>query len=106
MQTQNLKVMGLVIKQSYILACYMSLTKNYNWDTSIVCECADVTKLDSSSDELLFHHCPTHIEFKPHLLCSSHLECNDPITRCFLLAKACSDMAEKCTDYEEEYRDL
>ena len=97
--------MGLAIKQSYILACYMSLAKNYNWDTAIVCECADATKVDSISEYLLHHHCPTHKEFKPHLLCSSHLECNDPITRCFLLAKACSDMAEKCTDYGDKYRD-
>ena len=103
MQTQNLKILGLVIKQSYILACYMTLIKKYNWDTSIICECYG--KVDSNSDDLLHHNCPTHTNFKPRLLCSSHLECNDPITRCFLLAKACSDMAEKWSDYGDKYRD-
>ena len=39
------------------------------------------------------------------VLCDHHLECNDPVTRCFLLAKTCSDLAEEDSIYRAEYRD-
>ena len=52
-----------------------------------------------------FHHCPTHKNFQPDVLCSHHLECNDPVTRCFLLAKKCSQFAEESCNYAQEYRD-
>ena len=52
-----------------------------------------------------FHHCPAHKNFQPDVLCSHHLECNDPVTRCFLLAKKCSQFAEESYNYAQEYRD-
>ena len=96
--------MGLATKSSYILACYTSLALKYDWDAATVCKCSNAAKVDDN-EELRRHHCPTHRDFKPHLLCSSHLECNDPVTRSFLMAKACSEMAEECPEYRTEYRD-
>ena len=104
-QIQNLKILGLAAKTSYILACYMNLVGKYDWEATTVCECYDDTAGDHISKELRRHHCPTHRNFKPHLLCSAHLECNDPVTRCFLLAEACSDMADDCPIYRTGYRD-
>ena len=39
-QIQNLKIMGLATKRSYILACYMSLAEKYNRESATVCECS------------------------------------------------------------------
>ena len=41
----------------------------------------------------------------PDVLCDHHLECNDPVTRCFLLAKTCSDLADEDSINRAEYRD-
>ena len=98
--------MGLATKSSYILACYASLAEKYGWKAAgAACECGD-TDYDEGKEEESRHLCPMHRDFKPSLRCSAHLECNDPVTRCFLLAKACADLADDCHEYSAEYRDM
>ena len=119
-QIQRLRIMELAVNPTYILACYTSLTGKYDWRTPLHCECSEecqnhkqskstetnsATILPQKMLEEDFHYCPTHTNFEPDILCDQHLECNDPVTRCFLLAKMCSDFAKKDTPYRAEYRD-
>ena len=120
-EMQNLRIMDLAVRPSYISACYSSLAEKYDWEEPIHCECcvrrvncrtaaskSRSGSLSSLSHEVMdegFHHCPAHKNFQPDVLCSHHLECNDPITRCFLLAKTCSQFAGESYNYAQEYRD-
>ena len=119
-QIQKLRIMELAVNPTYILACYTSLAEKYDWRTPMHCECSkefqnykQSKSTESSSASNLpqkmleedFHYCPTHTNFETDILCDQHLECNDPVTRCFLLAKMCSDLAKKDTTYRAEYRD-
>ena len=119
-QIQKLRIMELAVNPTYILACYTSLAGKYDWRTPMHCECSKEfqnyeqnksTESSSASNlpqkmlEEDFHYCPTHTNFETDILCDQHLECNDPVTRCFLLAKMCSDFAKKDTPYRAEYRD-
>ena len=121
-QIQNLRVMELAVNPSYILACYTSLADKYDWSKAISCECSKEHTMfskgisDRSSTGIYylsqkaydedFHFCPTHNKFAPNALCDQHLECNDPVTRCFILAKTCSDYADEDATYRAEYREL
>ena len=108
-QIQSLRVMELAVNSSYILACYTSLADTYDWSEPIACECSKEHPNYYLSQKVSgngFHYCPTHTKFEPNALCDQHLECNDPITRCFLLAKTCSDYADDDATYRTEYRDV
>ena len=84
-QIQNLRVMELAVKPSYILACYTSLADKYDWKSPVACECiighpsynkSHSTVSHSSScvfylsqkvfDEG-FHGCHMHNKFEPGL---------------------------------------
>ena len=121
-QIQNLRVMELAVNPSYILACYTSLADKYDWSEPIACECSkehpnygqcksvgstnSIYYLSQKVFDEGFHYCPTHNKFETNALCDQHLECNDPVTRCFLLAKTCSDYADEDATYRTEYRDV
>lgn len=121
-QIQNLRVMELAVNPSYILACYTSLADKYDWSEPIACECSNehpnysqcksigstsgIYYLSQKVFDEGFHYCPTHNKFAPNVLCDQHLECNDPVTRCFLLAKTCSDYADEDATYRADYRDV
>ena len=120
-EMRNLRIMDLAVRPSYISACYSSLAEKYDWEEPIDCECrarrgnygnvgpkSRSGGLASLSHEVVeegFHHCPAHKSFRADVLCSHHLECNDPVTRCFLLAKKCSQLAEESYNYAHEYRE-
>ncbi len=120
---KNLRVLELSVKSSYILACYMSLVerqKEHLDRGDELCECnytregspfgsrqwirtrtSEDLYLEDSGDG--FHFCPTHLKFEPDVLCSVHIECNDPITRCFLIAKMCQLKARNRADHRVQY---
>ena len=52
------------------------------------------------------HYCPDNPNFNPSLNCRTHLECNDPIFRCFDLAKLAIEHAEHIPEYREEYEEI
>ena len=119
-QIQSLRLMELAVNPSYILACYISLAERCDLKKPIHCECSKkrpnlyqyhLTENNIASNYLSniafeedFHYCPSHTRFKPSVLCDQHLECNDPVTRYFLLAKICSDFAEDYATYRADYR--
>ena len=120
--------MGLAARPAYLAACYATLAERYDWSDAITCECLKVKSVDYGprsrfgsrsgggsggpfylSREVVdegFHHCPTHKSFRPDVLCSHHLECNDPVARCFLLARTCSAFAGESLNYAREYSEL
>ncbi len=53
-----------------------------------------------------FHYCPANPLFRPTLTCRDHIECNDPIFRCFDLAKMASDHADHIPEYRVEYNEI
>ena len=52
------------------------------------------------------HYCPQNQYFRPRMHCRSHVECNDPLFRCFDLAKLASEYADRIPEYREEYEDI
>ena len=85
-QMQNLRVMELAVKSSYILACYTSLAEKYDWKSPVACECSkghpsynqsvsNVSSISNRSSSVFylsqkvfdegFHGCPTHCKFEP-----------------------------------------
>ena len=39
-EMQNLRVMDLAVRPSYIFACYASLAERYDWEEPVTCECS------------------------------------------------------------------
>ncbi len=56
--------------------------------------------LQMEFSDVQFHHCPASSKYVPNQDCSQHLECNDPLYRCFDLAK----LARKGSKYLPQYR--
>ena len=100
-EVNDLHLLRLMAKPSYILSCYDSVAertyKNLNNDTDmhLSCDCSQSEALDTVPKRSIryyvdrddFHYCPAHPRFFPSMSCQEHLECNDPIFRCFDLAK-------------------
>jgi hypothetical protein len=112
-EIRNLRLLGLISKPSYVIACYVSMTEKCEWsDNPDLCEChpeavsypnfAKIIEIKAEG----FHYCPTHQKFDADMLCTRHLECNDPITRCFILSKFCSDRASASPEHRAEYREI
>ncbi len=119
---RNLQLLKLHAQPAYLLACYASIADKYDWEgaKTRTCECereGDESSPTSSSKllklqyrlpkgERAVHHCPYHEEFVPSLLCGRHMECNDPISRCFVLAKLCSDYSSSHPDRRQNYDEV
>ena len=103
-EVSNLLLLKLMAKPCYILACY-----DYACDQSFCineqpvpwigftddCKCQD---MDGS-----VHYCPRNSNYKPDLNCKDHVECNDPIFKCFELAKLAKGYANENPESREEY---
>ena len=55
------------------------------------------------TNEPEFHFCPSNEKFLPHPDCNEHVECNDPVFRCFDIARAAKKFAKRRPEYEAEY---
>ena len=102
-QMHLLRIIQMMAQPSYILACYSVAAEERasRGEDGGGCECwigkgagggrksaqgglNDLMRLEMEED--VFHHCPASPRFRPNPDCARHLECNDPIYRCFDLA--------------------
>ena len=94
----DLHLLRLMAKPSYILSCYNSVAEKCFMDNNQrlhnSCNCSqNEDSVDAASKHYYYvrrdevHYCPAHPQFFPSMTCQEHLECNDPIFRCFDLAK-------------------
>ena len=59
--------------------------------------------LHNSTDGVPFHFCPASERYVPKVNCPYHVECNDPIYRCFELARAASEAGKRLPEYRSEF---
>ncbi len=121
---------------SYIFACYMVVAdkKDLASNERPVCECwaneedlakgpkkggrwprirsprrtrlglIEMMRFETLDD--VFHYCPATSKFRPHPDCYYHVECNDPIYRCFDLARLASQACKHLPQYREEIGEI
>ena len=66
--------------------------------------CSCIKGIGDTSEN--FHYCPANPKFVPSLSCQDHLECNDPVFKCFDLAKIARMYAEHIPEYKPEYEEI
>ena len=105
-EVNNLHILRMMAKPYYILACYecvveATFSENEKKHEEYTCTCP-------KEDEQTFrqHYCPAHPNFIPYINCHDHVECNDPIFRCFDLSKLSASYAEKVPEFREEYLEI
>ena len=104
-EVNDLHLLRLMAKPSYILSCYDSVAEktytktDHNQRQNHSCHCSQIEAQDTIARRTIQgavrsyyyvgedHYCPAHPRFFPSMSCQEHLECNDPIFRCFDLAK-------------------
>ena len=95
-EVNDLHLLRLMAKPSYILSCYDSVAErtytktDHNQRQNHSCHCSQIEAQDTIARRMIqgaVHYCPAHPRFFPSMSCQEHLECNDPIFRCFDLAK-------------------
>ena len=86
------------------LACYHCIAEKTleNWNSdgimqSYGCQCWE---------ENVNHFCPAHPKYNPNMKCQDHMECSDPIFRCFDLAKLANEYADKVHEFREECNEI
>ena len=100
----DLNLLKLMAKPSYVLACYYYIAEKTieKWNTdgimqSYGCHCWE---------ENVDHFCPAHPKYNPNMKCQDHMECSDPIFRCFDLAKLANEYADKVHEFREECNEI
>ncbi len=58
------------------------------------------------TSEEVFHFCPDNDKFAPNPDCQRHIECNDPVYRCFDLAHFASENSKRKPEFRTEYREV
>lgn len=126
----DLRILEAMAQPAYVLSCYLyayDLSGYDAFDPEMKCECPPRrNKTDSGNkfrnaslagcirdrmfqdvtNQVPFHFCPYNDKFIPNENCPLHLECNDPIIRCFDIAKVASDFARSVPEYETEYEKI
>ena len=102
-EVNDFNILRLMAKRSHIISCYKSVVESKTYSNSQEspvlsgyfrgaedCHCytEDTTiGLEMNSNENIekedveFHYCPAHSNFKTNMHCNQHVECNDPIYR-------------------------
>ena len=105
-EVNDLNILRLMSKKSYIVSCFEAVVEAKMAAASISdhksdCRChtfvdgtlssKDIEENDDNENHLMtdrkmnedleFHYCPAHENFKPNMHCTEHVECNDPIYR-------------------------
>ena len=102
-ELNRLKIMKMSSTSSYILACYLDALNYYNStnaepeEEQYSCSCY----YDLMREEM--HYCPASDNFAPKGYCRYHIECCDPIFRCFDLGRWASHSAKQVPEYRDEY---
>ncbi len=128
-QIYNLLLLRMMSRPSYIFACYMVVAEKWDLEADdleerpVICECPirqpppghskssrrrrmglnDVMAAMVTSDDDVFHHCPASEKYSPHPDCAHHMECNDPVYRCFDLARYASEGAKRVPEFRTEF---
>ena len=94
--------MRLMSSSAYIHACYADAVNYFNTTNNgesegYSCSCS----YDLTMNEI--HFCPANGRFAPKGYCRYHVECNDPIFRCFDLARWAKSYASHVHEYRNEY---
>lgn len=116
-EVNDLNILRLMAKKSYIFSCYETvLEAKMNKKGEIDdCQCHKASSfrmMDKNHSIIMnhreksFHYCPASKYFKPNMHCTEHVECNDPIFRCFDLAKMACEYADRVPEYREEYGNI
>jgi hypothetical protein len=87
----------------YIIARYMDVADNHDvlkQDAIYQCTC----KYGEICDE--FHYCPSSEKFEARGYCSQHVECVDPITRCFDLDLWAKHASQTYPEYKNECQQI
>ena len=126
-EVNGLQILRLMAKPSYILACYeCAVDKTFSDDNhkpkihfkgfnkkrsfhrlAIDKQMSiDICNCHHADSEIEFHYCPANPKFVPSLDCQDHLECNDPIFKCFDLAKMATIYAQHIPEYKDEYEEI
>ncbi len=104
-EVNDLHIFKLMSTESYILSCYeVAVEKSQDDKEGDIFCCKGTDNIDPKSQRK--HSCPADERFKPNMHCSNHVECNDPIFRCFDMAKMAMTYAYKVPEYREEYEDI
>jgi hypothetical protein len=109
-EVNDLNILRLMAKRSYIISCYESVVESKNYSDSDTndsdsseppgspgyfqsaedCQCytenikisVEMNSFENiEKEDFEFHYCPAHAYFKPNMHCNQHVECNDPIYR-------------------------
>ena len=122
-EVNELNILKMMSEPCYILACYecvfdkylKNIIKNDVGQVQYVSGVArrlyqyvshlqrQVSHYCTCSSE---HHCPDNPNFIPSMECDNHLECNDPIFRCFYLADLATQRAYYTPEYSAEYEEI
>lgn len=127
-EVNDLHILRWMSQPAYILSCYDTVVETaidfslkVEDGTNYPCDCVDRHRSTSKHSnggitlkqmmqyegkEENFHYCPANVKFKPDSECQRHPECNDPIFRCFDLAKMASEIANDIPEYRVEYQDV
>ncbi len=120
-----IRILRMMSVPAYVFACYAVAAddRDLGGKMEVACECvgmpsrskvftynnsSSVMTVDEKEEqsfagntrESVIHYCPGSTRFKPRDDCPHHLECNDPIYRCFDLAR----LAYECSSSWPEYR--
>ena len=118
----ELTVLKAMASPSYIVGCYMVVQDARNLaeakdDMFQGCECHQHHKSQKANKGLkslmayevsqeTFHFCPAHPRFVPNMDCRRHLECSDPIYKCFYFANLATKCAKASPEFFTEYMDI
>ncbi len=125
-----IRILTLMSSPAYIFACYAVVAEERDLEgKESVCECVGITKpkvfvhntskisvlVDESRTESTMvancleesvHYCPGSNKFKPRDDCFHHLECNDPIYRCFDIARLTYEASQIYPEYRTEFMEI
>ncbi len=126
-QIYTLFLLKMLSRPSYIFACYNIVAEGKdieNEEKQVICECENRPQVGKSAaggrmrmglNEVMmsmatgddvFHYCPSNEKYSPHPDCVHHMECNDPIYRCFDIANMASEGGKRLPEYRTEFTEI
>ena len=101
---KQLKILRMMAQTSYIIACYLTTLEASNViqkdERRYKCSCVSEVNQED------FHYCPASNKFVPSYDCRQHIECNDPIYRCFNISQKCSHLSNRVPEFGEECKEI
>lgn len=108
-EIQNLHILRAMAGSCYILDRFTVVYERLRISqTEESCYCCSLAEIDfrSTPNTNDHHPCPLNDQFLPYSACSKHVECNDPVFRCFEMVKIADKCARNVPEYREEYEEI